>query len=440
MEAAAFIDALYAEAEKAGLKEFQICYDYRAGRSLSVFEGKPEKSDNDETQQIVFDVRLNGKIGKFVFEALPEAADAAEIVRNAVENATLISDKDDNFFYDGSGSYRTDLKPYQPLQDRLELLDKEDFLGRLEAAALAESPLVNKVIVCGYEEKKFRIMLRNSLGLDVSREGSGASAALYLSVKDGDEVKDALETVNFSREEDFNPKNLAALTVKKALDKLHAVDFLSGKTPVIINNKSFRMLLSGVATVASAQAVIEKMSKFDGKIGEKVAAADVTVIEDPFLDGGIRTKAFDGEGYPTQYKEIIKDGVLQTYLHNLKTAHRFGVTSTGNGKNTVTNLYLKPGKTSFEELLSELNEGILITELSGLHVGLDFVSGDFSVVGGGFEIKDGRIGKPLSQFTVAGNFYEVLKDIRKVGNDLDFAQTHIGSPSVWVENLTLSNK
>lgn len=69
MEAAAFIDALYAEAEKAGLKEFQICYDYRAGRSLSVFEGKPEKSDNDETQQIVFDVRLNGKIGKFVFEA-----------------------------------------------------------------------------------------------------------------------------------------------------------------------------------------------------------------------------------------------------------------------------------------------------------------------------------------------------------------------------------
>lgn len=61
MEAAAFIDVLYAEAEKAGLKEFQICYDYRAGRSLSVFEGKPEKSDNDETQQIVFDVRLNGK-------------------------------------------------------------------------------------------------------------------------------------------------------------------------------------------------------------------------------------------------------------------------------------------------------------------------------------------------------------------------------------------
>ena len=440
MEAKAFVEALYAAAENENVGEFQIYCGYNAESGLSLFESKIEKAENSETQTLSFKVKKNGKIGQYVLRAPFEEKDIPDIISNAVENAELISDEDENFFHDGSGEYRQDLKPYRPLTDKLEKLDKEEFLQKLEKEAYKQSKLVSKVLNCRYRENKYQAILRNSLGLNLDIDWAQANATLYLAVKDGDEVKDAFEYVVFDKDEDFNPQSLAKKVVDDALSKLHAVDFTSGKMPAVIKNRAFRALLGKLVKATFAQDIIDKKSKFEGKIGKKVASQLVSVVEDPFMEGGMQTRAFDYEGYPTSQKEIIKDGVLQTYLHNLKTAHRFKTHSTGNGKNLITNLYLKSGETSFEQLLCELNDGILISEIKGLNVGMDLVSGDFSVVGAGFLVENGKIGQPVTQFTIAGNFYELLMNIRKVGSDLDFYQTNVGSPSVLVDGLTLSNK
>ena len=126
MEAKAFVEALYAAAENANVGEFQIYYGYNAESGLSLFEGKIEKAENSETQTLSFKVKKNGKIGQYVLRAPFEEKDIPEIISNAVENAELISDEDENFFHDGSGEYRQGLKPYRPLTDKLEKLDKEE--------------------------------------------------------------------------------------------------------------------------------------------------------------------------------------------------------------------------------------------------------------------------------------------------------------------------
>ena len=105
-----------------------------------------------------------------------------------------------------------------------------------------------------------------------------------------------------------------------------------------------------------------------------------------------------------------------------------------------SNLYFEPGVLSFDELLRQVGDGVVITEVSGLHAGANPVSGDFSLLSKGYTIENGRKGRAVEQITVAGNFYTMLKSIREVGNDLEFFGSSYGSPSVDVGEMTVAGK
>ncbi|MGL6100882.1 MAG: metallopeptidase TldD-related protein, partial [Fusobacteriaceae bacterium] len=158
--------------------------------------------------------------------------------------------------------------------------------------------------------------------------------------------------------------------------------------------------------------------------------------------------SFDAEGVPTKPKNLIENGILKTYLYNLKTAKKDGVESTGNAakggyKGTMGissfNLYLEKGDESFETLLNRIENGILITGFSGLHSGLNSISGDFSLATEGFLIKNGKVEKPLNQITAAGNFFDLLNNIECIGDDLKFNLSGVGSPSLIVKNISISS-
>ena len=104
------------------------------------------------------------------------------------------------------------------------------------------------------------------------------------------------------------------------------------------------------------------------------------------------------------------------------------------------NFYIEKGTDTFEDLLNEVKEGVIITEFSGLHAGANSITGDFSLAAKGFYIKDGKKDFPIEQITVAGNFLDVLKNIKKIGTDLKFPLSNIGSPSCIVEGLTIAGK
>ena len=145
----------------------------------------------------------------------------------------------------------------------------------------------------------------------------------------------------------------------------------------------------------------------------------------------------------------MEHGVLKTYLYNGKAARKDGVPSTGNGfkagltapiKTAVTNFSLAPGQRSQEELLADMGEGILITDITGLHAGANTVSGDFSLSAEGFLVTEGKLGQAVEQITVAGNFYELLKNITEAANDLYFTSGGKGAPSVRVREMDIAGK
>ena len=165
------------------------------------------------------------------------------------------------------------------------------------------------------------------------------------------------------------------------------------------------------------------------------------------LPGGFGSTPFDAEGSAAKTKAIIDSGILKTLLHNRKTAKKQGVSTTGNAARqgvggpirvAPTNLFFKPGEKDLNTLLSEMDDGLLITELGGLHAGANAISGDFSLIAKGYLIANGQRVRPVEQITVAGNFYQLLKEIRAVGNDLEFRGRSIGSPSVDVGALNVS--
>ena len=208
-------------------------------------------------------------------------------------------------------------------------------------------------------------------------------------------------------------------------------------------------ILSTFAGVFSGDAVQKGLSLLKGKEGEIIASKQVTLLDDPHLENGLASVPFDDEGVATKKKDIIHEGKLMTLLHNLKTANKGNTKSTGNGfKNSYaspvgvspTNLYIQKGEKSFEELLKDVGEGLLITEFAGLHSGANSITGDFSLAAKGFYIKDGKKDYPVEQITVAGNFFDLLKNIEEVGSDLKFPMSSIGSPSVKITELSIAGK
>lgn len=226
----------------------------------------------------------------------------------------------------------------------------------------------------------------------------------------------------------------------------------SGAWPVVFRRDAVRSLLSTFCGVFSADNAQKDLSLLKGREGEKIAAECVTLVDDPHMAGSVSSTPFDGEGVPTRRKELISEGVLTTLMHNLKTAKKQGVSSTGNAARASyasavgiapTNFYIAPGSASFEEVLAQAGEGVVVTQLQGLHAGANAISGDFSLGAKGYRIRGGKLDRAVKQFTVAGNFYQLLKDVETVGADLEFGMpgaARIGAPSLLVKGLTIAGE
>jgi PmbA protein len=180
-------------------------------------------------------------------------------------------------------------------------------------------------------------------------------------------------------------------------------------------------------------------------MGERVAAAGVTLIDDGTYPTGIGSAPFDGEGVPSGKTVLVESGVLQGYLYNTYTAKKEGKASTGNAvrasfKTTpsvgTTNFYLKPGNQAPEELVREVSNGLYVLEVMGMHTA-NPISGDFSIGAKGVWIENGVLSRPVRGIVIAGNVIELLKQVDAVASDLRFFGSR-GAATFRVTGLTVS--
>ncbi|MCQ8213112.1 TldD/PmbA family protein [Cetobacterium somerae] len=446
MEVKIFIDKVFDTAKNMNLEEFEIYFVSSKNETIKVFKGEIDTYNNSENMGISFRVKVDGKMGYSYTESLLEE-DIFPLIERAISNGKIIENSDEVEIYKENSIYE-DVNSFNPELENIPVEEKINFLLKAEKTALELDSRVKAINYCMIGSGFGENIIKNSEGLDLYHKSNSIYAYIAVVVQEGDSIKNDsayIVTRDFSN---MDPIKLSTEAVTKALNKLNSTSVESKEYNIIIENDTFADLLGAMSGIFSGEAVQKGVSKFKGKLNTCVASSIVTITDDPLLKDGYGSAPFDAEGVPTKRKNLIENGVLKTYIHNLKTAKKDGIKTTGNAakggyKGTMGistfNLFLQKGDLSFNQLLNKLDNGILVTGFSGLHSGLNSISGDFSLATEGFLIENGKIIKPLNQITVAGNFFNLLNNIEDIADDLKFNLSGIGSPSLLVKNISVSS-
>lgn len=447
MEFNSFIAVLFKEAKKAGFEEYEVYYTDSESLSINIYKEEVDKYKLTNSYGLSFRGKIGNRMGYSYTQILDK--DAIDMmIKNAKESALTIESNDIHFIYEGDNNYKEIKSHYTELEN----LNPEELIDigiQMEKECKLLSDKVHNFSVCGigYSNSKYGII--NSKGLDLKNKANLLTAYVCPIIKDGENMHDGMGYVVATSLDEVNPKKIAEDGVKEALSKIGGKSIPSGLYKVVINNEAMVSMLSTYAGIFSSDAVQKGLSLLKDKEGEIIASDIVTLVDDPHLEKGLASVAFDDEGVATAKTELIKNGVLNTLIYNLKTANKGNKSTTGNGFKSSyaspvgvspTNFYIERGDKSFNELIEEVGNGLIITDFAGLHSGANSITGDFSLAAKGFYIENGKKTFPVEQITVAGNFFKLLKDIKRIGTDLKFPMSSVGSPSVIINELSIAGK
>lgn len=442
-----FIQALLDEAKKQGIEAAEIYLSSGDSFRAMCVQGEIANYSVNATRGLSLRGLYKGKMGYAATEAFDEEA-VARLVSAVKESAELTEDEDVQEIYPGDKEYPV-VDNYCPALDAVEESRKLQLIQDIEKKALAMDERITALNYNMITTSSGETRIVNSYGLNLAHRDNMAVCYISATAKEGERVSTGSGfkvTRNF---EELDADAIAKEAVDEALFMLHAAPVPSGTYRAVIDAKCMPDLLGVFMGVFSAESAQKGLSLLAGKEGEMIASEAVTLMDDPLLAGGLASQPFDAEGVATFPTAVIENGKLMTLLHNLKTARKAGVKTTGNAsrsgyagsvKVSPTNFFLKPGEKTQAELLADMGDGLVITEVSGLHAGANAISGDFSLIAQGYTVKDGKKDKPVEQITVAGNFYQLLKNIRALGSDLTFPGSPIGSPSVDVGEIAVAGK
>ena len=447
MELELFVDSLFKKASEAGFSEYEVYYVDRESLGISVYKEEVEKYNLNNSAGLSFRGKLGDRIGYSYTEILDE--DAIDmLVKKAKENVSAIENNDIQFIYEGDKEY----KEISTYYEALENLAPDKLINiaiNMEKEAKKYCDKVESFSGCAISYSSGKYGIINSKGLNLKNKSNLLTAYVVPIVKDGENMYDGCGYVVAKSLDEIDPAKIAKMGVDEALSKIGATSIPAGNYKVIINNEAMVSLLSTFAGIFSGDAVQKGLSLLKGKEGEIIASDIVNLVDDPHLKDGLASVAFDDEGVATVKTYLIQDGKLNTLLHNLKTANKAGVKSTGNGFKasyaspisvSPTNFYIEPGVNSLEEMTKKIDKGLIITDLAGLHSGANSITGDFSLAAKGFYIENGVKTHPVEQITVAGNFFTLLTDIEEVGNDLKFPMSSVGSPSIMIKERSIAGE
>ena len=426
----------------------EVCYETGSSFEVSVKDGEILQYNVSDSTGLGFRVLKDGHTGTASTQILDDEA-VAQLVDGALENAALVESKDEQFMFSGSGQY-PELELFNPAIEALTAAEKIDMAKRLEQLALQQDPRIHQVEDCVILTSSDERVMTNTLGLNVSARANLLGGYVGVVARDGEKVNNAYKLFFTMDPDSVDLEAVAAAAAKEAIDGLDGAPVPSGKYRVLLRRDVAGTLLATFSGIFSADNAQRGLSRLKGREGEAIAAPCVTLMDDPHRAGSAASTPFDGEGVATKVKAVIEGGRLNTLLHNLKTAHKQGVETTANAARpsyaspvgiAPTNFYFTPSEADFDAMVELTGDGLLITDLQGMHAGANSITGDFSLAAKGFRIEGGKLTAPVNQITVAGNFYELLNDIEAVGADLEFRSPGVscfGSPSLLVKGLSVA--
>jgi PmbA protein len=397
-------------------------------------------------------IGIRAVLGKKVGFAATSGADEAKIEQTAQEAVDVAK-----------------IRPLDPkfnhLADRVKIASKDGIiddkvLGLSETDALKEVSMLSKTAF-EYDKRvralfgsvvvqKGAFAVANSRGVAGCSKGAGMGGGVYLTAAERGKQKTGSESVDTRKLVGFS--DVGSKAARRAIKMLESKPLRKSlRTAVVWENVAIAPLLQGMLNEASnARNVQEGKSFFKDSLGRKVASGIFTALDDGQLPEGLQTFRVDTEGIPLQTTTLIEKGVLKGYIYDSYSAIQEHKESTGAGSRNwpepflstpiiqTSNLVLKPGTKDLDGLIREVDEGVLVTDFVMGAGHANMTTGEFSVVApSAFLIEKGEVEKPLEPVTIAGNFFNSLRNITKIGSDSKI--TGAGKiPSLIISDLSVS--
>lgn len=411
---------------------------------VEVHQGKPESRLRAVSKGLGLRVERERRTGTSQTTQLDTAGIEAAVDR-AVAAASVAQPREVSGLADPPPRAYPDTQFVRP--SLLELTDAR----RLELACAAEQaafdadPRITKSETASVRDFQERVTLFTTRGVSASEQAGLASLAVVAVASQGTEERTGHHGVTVRDPLDLDPRDIGETAARKGVSLLGSRKVQSARAAVLLEPEVGASLLGLLASPLSAQACLLGSSMLADKLGQKIGASMLRLVDDPLHDVGVGGFGFDAEGEVGRRKLVIEDGILRTHLHNTYTARRCDVESTGNAVRAgygggvgigPSNLYLEPGHRSPRELLASMERGFLVQEIMGLHMA-DTVRGDFSLGFVGQLVEKGEIICPVEEMTMAGNLLDLLQHVIELGDDLWF-DADLGSPSLLVEGLSIS--
>jgi PmbA protein len=371
-----------------------------------------------------------------------------KLVRSAVELAEITTEDPHAGLPEPEelGSLSGDLQLYSADVEGLETGVKVDLAKRAEEAALSFDPRISNSEGASFDTHLGRHIFANSRGFSGEYRSSYCALGVAPVARSGDSMeRDSWDTLSRGFADLDSPESVGRTAAQRALRRLNPVKVETQKVPVVFEPRTARTLLDHIFDAVHGMSVYRHESFLAGKLGDKIAAESVTVIDDGTIPGLFGSSPFDDEGVPSRRTVVIDKGVLKSYLMNTYAARKLGLKTTGNASRGLTgnagighgNFYVEKGVQTPEQILAGISNGFYVTELMGF--GVNAVTGDYSRGAVGLWIRDGELAYAVSEVTIAGNLKEMLLGLEALGSDLEFRRS-ISAPTIKIGEMTVGGR
>ena len=312
----------------------------------------------------------------------------------------------------------------------------------LERVAIGFDRRITRVRDASYSEEVTTVTLRNSRGLEKTHSGCRYGLSLMVMAEDKGSQEMAWDSEQATEFSALNASRVAGRTSEKAVAQLGGRVVKTQKTAAVLDPMVAASILGVLASSFFGDQVQKNRSPLRNRKGEDIYSRQVTLVDDGSLPGGYASSPFDGEGTPTMRSELIVEGVLKGFLHDLGSAVKERTEGTGNGvrpnfKETprvgATNFFIEQGRGTLKDLLGEMGTGFWIRDVIGVHTA-DPVTGDFSLGASGQWVEEGDGKFPVRGVTISGNLHEILKRVVRVGGESRFYRS-FGSPPLLIDSI-----
>lgn len=437
-------ESLVAKAKQFGAGSAEVYLETGRNLSIQVQDGEIETIEEASSSGVGFRVIVDGKMG---FSHCNELTNSAleDTLKKAIDFARLTTRDENNVLPDDKGYTQVD-GLYDPEISKVPMDKKIQMAIDLEKLAMKD-PRITKSSGAGYGEGEGEVFIANSNGFSKNYKSTGCSIGVSVVAEKGEQKNTGGEYCSRRFFADLKPLDeIASAAGKKAWELLDPVMIPTQRASVIFDPDVAGSIFGGILGALNGERVTQGASFLKDYLDKPFASPLLSVIDDGTRAKGMGSAPFDGEGVPTRKQVLIEKGVVKGFIYNTIVAHRAGTASTGNASRGgftglpgigTHNVYIEAGASTPGDIIKATAKGLLLKEVTGY--GIDPVTGNFSGGATGFWIENGEIRHPVQGVTIAGNAFDILKDIDMMGNDLDMNRG-LACPTFRVNQMQIGGK